>query len=426
MPRTSSRTSSASEDTIVAVSSPAGAGLRAVVRLSGPSAVELGGGRPGAVVLRAPRTYTREDVVEIHLPGSPPLVERLLRDLVGLGARPARPGEFTLRAFLNGRLDLARAEAVEQLISSDSEEDRRAALAQLEGGFSRRLRTVESGLLDLCADAEAAIDFVDQDIEILPVREAVARAARVLSDLRSLRSETAARRVSSDQPTVALYGCPNSGKSTLFNALTGSDAIVTPVPGTTRDVLSADLDAGIRVRLLDTAGDHPAEGLEAEAAKRGREAAGGADLVLFVVDPREWEASLPLEPRGRPSILVFSKGDLGAPGEVRSRFHIREVVCTSAATGVGLPELKAAIAARLGMGPSEGGGARFRLNLRQRALLQEAEAALERAASVAPGLGMEFVSLDLRAAHEALGGITGRRVGEDLLDRIFSRFCLGK
>jgi tRNA modification GTPase len=180
-------------ETIVALSTPPGAGLRAVVRLSGPRAVEIGGPVPGAVVFQAPRTYTREDLVEIHLPAAPPLVDRLLRELCERGARPATPGEFTLRAFLNGRLDLAQAEAVERLISAEGEEDRKAALDQLGGSFSRRLAGIEGELLDLCADAEAAIDFVDQDIEILPVAEARRRGRAALDALRALTAQTASR-----------------------------------------------------------------------------------------------------------------------------------------------------------------------------------------------------------------------------------------
>lgn len=413
-------------DTIVAAASPPGPGLRAVVRLSGPRAVEWGARAPGAVVFRAPRSYTREDVVEIHLPGSPPLVEALVRSLVGRGARPARPGEFTLRAFLNGRLDLAQAEAVEQLIASESEGDLRAAVRQLEGDFSRRVRAVEDAVLDLGADAEAAIDFVDQDIEILPVAAAVERAGRALNDVRALLAESAARRAVDDRPTVALYGRPNAGKSTLFNALAGADAIVSEIPGTTRDVLSAEVDAGVRLRLLDTAGDTEAAGLDAEAVRRGRESMRSADLVLFVVDASEWEGAVGLVPRGRPALLVLNKCDLCPGADVRKRFPIREAVCTSARTGEGVAELRAKLGEMLGSGAGEGGAAHFRVNLRQRALLREAEGALERAAGIAPGLGMEFVSLDLRAALDALGGITGRQVGEDLLDRIFSRFCLGK
>jgi tRNA modification GTPase len=386
----------------------------------------MAGRLPGAIVLPAPRTYTREDVVEIHVPGSPPGIDRLVRDLVERGARPARPGEFTLRAFLNGRLDLAQAEAVGQLISSEGDEDRRAALGQLAGRFSSRVRRVEGAVLDLCADAEAAIDFIDQDIEILPVAEAVGRAGRALRDLRDLLRETAAAAVADHRPEVVLYGRPNSGKSALFNALAGTDAIVSPVAGTTRDVRAADVDVGLPVRLVDTAGDQVADGPDAEAVRRGRAAMGAADVVLFVVDATDWEPSVALEPRGVPVVLVINKRDLVSGRDVRAGFHVREAVCVSARTGEGLDRLREVLAGLLGGSDSEGGGARFRVSLRQDALLREAGAALERAASTATGLGMEFVSLDLRAALEALGGITGRQVGEDLLDRIFSRFCLGK
>jgi len=411
-------------ETIVALSTPPGSGLRAVVRLSGPRAVEIAGALPGAVIWKAPRTYTREDLVEIHLPSSPPLVDRLLRSMVDRGARPARPGEFTLRAFLNGRLDLAQAEAVEQLISAEGEDDRRAALDQLEGSLSRRLRRIEGELLDLCADAEAAIDFVDQDIEILPVAEAQRRGRATLEALRDLVSVTEARRTSDQRPTVALHGLPNAGKSALFNALSGSDAIVSDVAGTTRDVLSAEVDVGFPIRLLDTPGEAAAAGLDGEAVRRSRDAVRRADLVLFVVDGSRADASTSIEPKGPAAILVLSKADLGGDGSARRSFQFREAVWTSAKTGEGISDLRRKIAGFLGR---EGRpGARFRVSLRQAVLLREAEAALDRAVAAAPGMGMEFVSADLRAGLSALGGISGRSTDEDLLDRIFSRFCLGK
>ena len=401
-------------DTIVALSTPPGGGLRAVVRLSGPRAVELGGGLPGAVVFKAPRTYTAEDLVEIHLPASPPLVDSLLRSLTEGGARPAKPGEFTLRAFLHGRIDLAQAEAVEQLISAEGEGDRKAALDQLGGAFSRRLSRIEGDLLDLCADAEAAIDFIDQDIEILPVEQALKRGRKALADLTSLMAETAARKTSDARPTVALHGLPNAGKSALFNALSGSDAIVSDVPGTTRDVLTAEVDVGFPILLLDAPGETEAGGLDGEAVRRSREAIRRADLILLVVDATAPTA--PVEPKGRAWLRVTSKADLLC--------DLEPGLLVSAKTGQGLPELKREIARLLR--DEDKPGARFRLSLRQGSLLREAEAALSRAASAAPSMGMEFVSADLRLALAALGGISGRSTDEDLLDRIFSRFCLGK
>ena len=417
---------SGNAETIIALSTPPGGGLRAVVRLSGPRAVDLAGALPGAVVRRAPRTFTREDLVEIHLPASPPLVDRLLRALLDRGARPARPGEFTLRAFLNGRIDLAQAEAVEQLISAEGEEDRRAAFEQTQGAFSRRLAAVEESVLDLCADAEASMDFADQDIDLLPVGAATDRARAALEALRALVAETAARTVTDQRPTVALFGRPNAGKSALFNALSGSDALVSGIAGTTRDVLAAEIDAGIRARLIDAPGDQEAEGLDGEAVRRARETVRRADLLLFVVDASDPAASIPLEPKGRPAVLVLNKCDLAREAAARDRFRLREAVWTSAKTGEGLPELRRLVGRMLGQDLPGGTGARFRVTLRQRALLREAEAALERASGAGPGLGMEFVALDLRAALAAFGAISGRDTDEDLLDRIFSRFCLGK
>lgn len=417
---------SGNAETIVALSTPPGGGLRAVVRLSGPRAIDLAGALPGAVVRRSPRTFTREDTVELHLPASPPLVDRLLRTLLERGARPARPGEFTLRAFLNGRLDLAQAEAVEQLIAAEGEEDRRAAFDQLQGSFSRRVADLEESVLNLCADVEASMDFADQDIDLLPASGAVDRARASLASLRMVLAETATRTISDQRPTVALFGRPNAGKSALFNALTGSDAIVSGVAGTTRDVLAAELDAGIRARLIDAPGDQEAEGLDGEAVRRGREALRNADLLLFVVDASDPAAAVPLEPKGRPAVLVLNKCDLGREAAARERFRLREAVWTSARTGEGLPELRLLVGRMLGQDLPGGAGARFRVTLRQRALLREAEAALDRAAGAAPGMGMEFVALDLRAALAAFGAISGRNADEDLLDRIFSRFCLGK
>lgn len=227
-------------------------------------------------------------------------------------------------------------------------------------------------------------------------------------------AETASRNTSDQRPTVALYGLQNAGKTSLFNALSGSDAIVSDVPGTTRDVLTADVDVGLPIRLMDAPGEGEAEGLDAEALRRSREAVSRADLILFVTEATS--TSGPVEPRGRPVLKVRSKADLvrdAGPG-----------LCVSAKTGRGLSELKAEIARRLR--DEDKPGARFRLSLRQGSLLREAEAALARASSAAPSMGMEFVSADLRLALAALGGISGRSTDEDLLDRIFSRFCLGK
>jgi tRNA modification GTPase len=386
-----------------------------VVRLTGPRAREIARDVPGAVVRRAPRSFTREDLVEIHLPGSAPLVDALLARLVALGARPARPGEFTLRAFLNGRIDLAQAEAVERLVAAEDAEERRAALAQLEGEMSGRLARIEEGLLDLRADVEASIDFAGEDIEIVSEAAARGRASALLAELRALRADCSLSRTRDERPTVALYGPPNAGKSTLFNALAGADALVSPMAGTTRDVLAADLDLGVPARLLDSAGVRPSPDgeLEAEGARRAKAAMEAADLVLLVADASDRAAASPPLPPGVPFLLVLNKTDLADAGAAGG-------IAVSAKTGAGLAELRAAIRRRLAGGPA---GGRFRVSLRQQAALADAEAALDRALAAS---GAEFAALDLRAAVAALGAVSGRDVGEELLDRIFSRFCLGK
>jgi tRNA modification GTPase len=405
-------------DTILAPATAPGGGLRSVVRLSGPRALDLARGRDGALLLPGPRTYTREDMAEIHLPGSPPLVRALVDELAALGARPARPGEFTLRAFLNGRLDLVRAEAVERLVAAEGEAERRAALDLLGGAFSRRLGRLESDLLDLCADLEASIDFVDQDVEILPAAEARERARRLLRDLERLRAEAATEGGGAERPLVVLYGEPNAGKSTLFNALAGASAIVSDSPGTTRDALEAELDLDGPVRLVDTAGDRESAGVEAEAVRRSRALLEGADLVLLCTPPGGGAGLRERIPAGIPVLELATKADLDPVPDASAR-GLR----VSARRGEGLEALRGELARRLR--GSRGPGARFQLSSRQRALLGEAGAALERAlGGEIPG--PEFMSADLRGAAAALGGLSGRDVDDALLDRIFGRFCLGK
>jgi tRNA modification GTPase len=418
-------------DTIVAVSTPPGAAPRAVVRLSGPRAAALAGvpPRPGcrassvagvpAVVFffRSPRSYTREDLAELHLPGSPPLLEAAVRALVDAGARLARPGEFTQRAWLNGRIDLAGAEAVADLIDAGDAAEARAALDHR--AFSGAVAEIESDLLDLCADVEAGIDFVGQDVEIVPPAAVAGRAGALLERLDALLRDTAARRVARDRPVAMLFGPANSGKSSLFNRLCGGSVIESDVAGTTRDVLRGEMD---EVDLLDTAGWREASGVDAAAVARTEEMLDRADLVVFVVDASDPDRARDLVTRAasHPVLGVLNKCDLARTG---AQVPIREWVRTSALTGEGVEELRGRIRRLLLSAPRAAPGARFHANLRQMGQLRRARAALDR---VDASLGLELVALDLRDAADAFGALSGRSATEELLDRIFSRFCLGK
>ncbi|MBI2931977.1 MAG: 50S ribosome-binding GTPase, partial [Planctomycetes bacterium] len=266
------------------MATPPGSGDRAVIRLSGPRArtvaskvagcrlprarrvvvVRLLGVRAAAWVMPAPHSYTREEVVELHLPGAEPLVRGVMERCLAAGARAAEPGEFTRRAFLNGRMDLAQAEAVLNVIASRSADELRAAVGLLRGEFSRHVRAIEEDVLTLCADVEAAIDFEDQDVQIVTPGEAATRAETLRRRLDRLLARTAAVRVAEGRPTAFLYGRPNAGKSSLFNRLTAGDAIVSAVAGTTRDLLAGECEG---VRLLDAPGVFQAEGADAEAAR---------------------------------------------------------------------------------------------------------------------------------------------------------------
>jgi tRNA modification GTPase len=423
------------DDTIVALSSAAGGAERAVVRLSGPKSASLA--RRVAPVPRhrgvrhargkldglsfpcsswfmpAPRSYTREDIVELHLPGSPPLARAVLDALLEAGARPAEPGEFTRRAFRSGRIDLAQAESVLAVIRAGADSEMSAAEALLRGAFSRRIAAIEDRLTSLAADIEASIDFVDQDIEILPASDALDRARRIRGDLDSLLRESRSSDVASDAPAAFLVGPPNAGKSTLFNALTGGEALTSGIPGTTRDLLEGRVDG---LRLFDAPGLGGGGGaLDREAARRADEAMKFADLWIVVIDGASPRPPL-LPESSRPRITVVTKTDLGPV--------TGDALPVSAVTGAGLDDLRARLRDWSG---SEGPGARFALSRRQLALLRQARRSLDRAtASLQAGRSPEFPALDAREALESMGSITGRRVDEEILDRIFSRFCLGK
>ncbi len=438
-------------DTIVALASAPGPGGRAVVRLSGPAALNTAlthfapapAVRPQTRCLHeghvrlpglaselpadlyfwpAPRTYTGQEMVEFHVLSCPPLVDLLVAELLRAGARAAKPGEFTLRAFLNGKLDLTRAEAVLAVIEAGSRSELRQALAQLAGGMARPLGELRDDLLNLLADVEASLDFADEDVRFVGQEELLTRVAKGMA-LVTLLGKQIDQRSAGDRPfRVVLAGRPNAGKSSLFNALAGAGAaLVSPEPGTTRDYLTHRLEiAGAAVELVDTAGWQRANGsAEEQAQALGREQAEKADLVLLCLEaghPVDDEANRLLGQTGPPVVGVATKCDRAEPAPF--------VVATSAVTQAGLEKLRSLLAerarshARPALAPSLS---------RCRHHVGTCLDHLRRAhATVLYEEPPELLALELRGALDQLGEMVGSVYTEDLLDRIFSRFCVGK
>lgn len=436
-------------DTIAAISSPAGAGVRGIVRLSGPRAwaialetfradepgplptrpelragrLRVDGLRPTLEVMVAlwpgPRTYTGQELAEIHTPGAPPLVSLVLAHCLARGARRAEPGEFTLRAFLAGKLDLTRAEAVLGVIHARDPAQLDAALRQLAGGLAGPIEKARDRLLDVLAHLEANLDFADEpDVDLLGRAALAGELEGIAATIAGLSARLRDRDRPEATPRVVLVGPPNAGKSRLFNALLGSDrALVSPVAGTTRDYLSAPCDCdGLLVELIDTAGAEAADGpVEARAqALRDAEAA-RADLLLDCRSADVPPVADSLSDRAR--LIVWTKADLAPAPAV--------ALATSAATGFGLIDLKRAVAATLRARDAEADplaatGARCREGL------VLAGRAIESAAGAPAVGGDELVAIDLRQAADELGKVVGAVVTDDILDRIFRRFCIGK
>ncbi|HEY3295495.1 MAG TPA: tRNA uridine-5-carboxymethylaminomethyl(34) synthesis GTPase MnmE [bacterium] len=376
---------------------------------------------------RAPKSYTGEDVVEISCHGGRYAAARILELLLEQGARMARPGEFTERAFLNGKLDLAQAEAVAELIHSRTQQAGRAAARQLAGGLSHKVSAMRSRLLDLLALLELELDFSEEDVEFQAQSERLSTLRELMEEMRALTATFARGRVVREGLRVAIVGAPNAGKSTLLNALSGQDrAIVSPEPGTTRDVVEAHIEVeGIELILQDTAGLREAAGsIESEGIARTRRAIEQADVVLLVVD-----ASDPHWPEentfGKRTLLVWNKTDLNGVVGAHSRAPVAFVSAhrISALTGAGVEELLHQILA-LTIGEEFGAQEIIISEARHHDALTRAIGSLERA-QLQIGQSTLMAS-DLRDAVNALGEITGETVGEEILDRIFSKFCIGK
>ncbi len=453
-------------DTIVALATPPGGGALAVVRVSGPGAIAAVGcvfrghrrledvagfegahgwieGREGPVdevvawVYRAPRSYTGENMVEISCHGGTVSAGRVMETLWAGGARPAEPGEFTRRAFVNGRIDLAQAEAVADLIAARGRRAHDQALANLRGGLSRRVRELAADVRGALARIEAHLDFGDDVPEAPDAKELAHDLDRAQRELSRLADGYARSRGVREGLVVAITGRPNVGKSSLLNALAGFDrAIVHEAPGTTRDVVDAMVEwAGVPVRLVDTAGHRGGAGeVEQAGMARSRMEASRADLVLWVVEateppgPEDLAAVAGLD--GARVHLILNKTDLGPIHPAWSEASAARVRHgTSALTGEGVGELARALEAELRgdvvTAPEEEPA--WVANERHAHELNRAAQALERARRILErGEPVELAAADLHRSLESLASITGERAGEDLLNEIFRRFCIGK
>jgi tRNA modification GTPase len=385
------------------------------------------------LIMQSPRSYTREDVVEFHCHGGIVPVQQVLQLCIEQGARLAQPGEFTLRAFLNGRLDLTQAESIADLVGSRSPAAAQAALAGLQGKLAVPLRQARATCLDILAEIEARIDF-EEDLPPLDEGAVIAQIERVLAEIKQILASADRGELLRTGLKVAIVGRPNVGKSSLLNAWSHSDrAIVTDLPGTTRDVVESQLVVGgIPVQVLDTAGiRETVDRVEKLGVERSRNAAQAADLVVFVIEAiAGWNAEDQIiyeQVRHRPLILVINKTDLAPAQNVSYPPKIQYVVPTVAAKNQGIDALEQAILDAVQVGQIQVSDLDFAINQRQAAALTRAKASLDRVLeTVAQQLPLDFWTIDLRGAIQALGEITGEEVTESVLDRIFSRFCIGK
>ncbi|WP_416674293.1 tRNA uridine-5-carboxymethylaminomethyl(34) synthesis GTPase MnmE [Egbenema bharatensis] len=386
------------------------------------------------LLMLAPRSYTREDVVEFHCHGGIMAVQQVLQLCLEQGARLAQPGEFTLRAFLNGRLDLTQAESIADLVGSQSPQAAESALAGLQGKLAQPIRQLRSTCLEILAEVEARIDFED-DLPPLDEGWVKVQLAAVLTTVEQILATADRGELLRSGLKVAIVGRPNVGKSSLLNSWSRSDrAIVTDLPGTTRDVVESQLVVGgIPVQVLDTAGiREAADQVEKIGVERSRLAAQTADLVLLTIDASAgWtdaDQAIYQQVNHRPLILVINKVDLVQSGGMPDfPAAIASVVQTVAAQNRGIDELEQAILAIVQRGTVQAANLDFAINQRQAAALTTAKAALQQVQqTIADQLPLDFWTIDLRLAIQALGEITGEEITESVLDQIFSRFCIGK
>ncbi|MFZ0417111.1 MAG: tRNA uridine-5-carboxymethylaminomethyl(34) synthesis GTPase MnmE [Candidatus Sulfotelmatobacter sp.] len=476
------------DDTIVAIATPPGRGGIGVVRIAGPRAREIAepmlrlkhqmepgratfgellepaqehvgtaaphcpaelssalASRIDEVVVTyfaKPHSYTTDDVVEIAAHGSPVVLRHIVELCIAAGARLAEPGEFTMRAFLNGRIDLTQAEAVRDLIESQTLYQAKVAAQQLEGALSKRLQPIKRKLVELIAALEAGIDFAEDDVSVMPDHAILERISAVREPLDQLAASFAYGKIVHEGLTLAIVGRPNVGKSSLFNCLVERErAIVTATPGTTRDLVSETVAiGGIPIQLVDTAGVRQAlDEAESIGIRKSMEALADADLVLIVLDASQpasvEDEELLRHAQNRPTILAGNKCDLAISGQWAVAGGQSSRVRTSALTGEGIPELRSEILRHIGgesggeIGGESGAQAEtgFLTNIRHQRLVKDSLAALEAASiAVAGRIPHEMLLLDLYNALRPLDAITGATTTDDILNLIFSTFCIGK
>ncbi|MEO0015209.1 MAG: hypothetical protein RLZZ535_3598 [Cyanobacteriota bacterium] len=385
------------------------------------------------LLMLQPRSFTREDVVEFHCHGGIMVVQEVLQLCVAQGAKLAQPGEFSLRAFLNGRIDLTQAESIAELVSAQSKKASQIALAGLQGKLGSPIRDLRTTCLDILAEVEARIDFAD-DLPPLNEAQIEQQLENVLAQVNQILATAEQGELLRNGLKVAIVGCPNVGKSSLLNAWSKSDrAIVTDLPGTTRDVIESTLVVGgIPIQVLDTAGiRETTDTVEKIGVERSRNAAKDADLVLLTVDASlgwtDEDGEIYEQVKDRPLILVINKADLASPESVNYPQDMVYKVYTSATHDQGITDLETAIISLAHQGKVMAANPEVAVNQRQASALTRARVALKQVQeTISNQLPLDFWTIDLREAIQALGEITGEEVTESVLDRIFSRFCIGK
>ncbi|HLF86823.1 MAG TPA: tRNA uridine-5-carboxymethylaminomethyl(34) synthesis GTPase MnmE [Nitrospiria bacterium] len=457
-------------DTICAISTPIGEGGIGIIRISGPMAIRAADPifriktglkvselsthtiHYGEIIdpdskevideallsiMRAPRTYTREDIVEINCHGGPLPIKRTLDLIIRMGARLAEPGEFTKRAYLSGRIDLTRAEAVMDIIRAKSDAALKAATTQLKGRLYEEISGIRERLFDILSFLEVNIDFPEEDIEAPPdhsIRSVIPGCIEWIDNLIRLYE---GGRILREGYKIAIAGRPNVGKSSLLNRLLGKErAIVSPIPGTTRDLIDEFINIrGIPVRLIDMAGIRGTiDPIELEGVKRAKGAMDEADLLFIMLDATDRlyddERKIINETKGRRRLVILNKIDLPVKidlKEIDNLLSDDKLLTISATEGIGIAMLEASIyslAVDSGIGQIESG---ITINLRHKDLLLRSNESLKRTvSSLALGATEEFLAIDIRDAIDLLGEIIGEKISDDLLERIFSRFCIGK